>query len=168
MLRILDTIFLLYFVSHIPITVLFDSQVIFPAWLYPKVLLDVKMKYCEDFKDVLMADPPPWFKSFCYCEILVQFPFFFIATYALWKGVQKCQWVRVPFIVYSTHVATTTVAICYHILMEIFKHPKYPGPETLRERLFLLAIYFPYLIIPILLLLDSLFSKEYTKKIKHS
>lgn len=50
-------------------------------------LLDVKDNYCEHFKDVLMADPPPWFKSFCWCELLLQFPFFFVATYALWKGI---------------------------------------------------------------------------------
>ncbi|XP_022344651.2 sigma intracellular receptor 2-like [Crassostrea virginica] len=168
MLRIIDYIFLFYFVSHIPITVLFDSQVIFPSWIYPKMLLDVKDNYCEHFKDVLMADPPPWFKSFCWCELLLQFPFFFVATYALWKGVQNCRWIRVPFIVYSTHVATTTVAICYHILMERFDHPKNRGPDSLKERVSLLAIYAPYLVIPILLLLDSLFSEVYFKKTKRS
>ncbi|XP_052718081.1 sigma intracellular receptor 2-like [Crassostrea angulata] len=168
MFRIADFVFLFYFVSHIPITILFDSQVIFPSWIYPKMLVDVKNNYCESFKDVLMADPPPWFKSFCLCEILVQFPFFFVATYALWKGVQNCQWIRVPFIVYSTHVATTTIAICFHILMESFNHPKYPGPDTLKERLSLLAVYAPYLIVPFLMLLDSLFSGVYTKKVKRS
>lgn len=83
-------------------------------------------------------------------------------------GVQNCQWIRVPFIVYSTHVTTTTIAICFHILMESFNHPKYPGPDTLKERLSLLAVYAPYLIVPFLMLLDSLFSGVYTKKVKRS
>jgi len=30
-----EIVFLLYFVSHIFITVLFDSQLLLPAWLYP-------------------------------------------------------------------------------------------------------------------------------------
>ena len=34
-----------------------------------------------------MADPPIWFKSFCVCELVVQFPFFFVGAYAFWKGI---------------------------------------------------------------------------------
>lgn len=33
--RFVDFIYLIYFGTHIPITVLFDSQVFLPSWLYP-------------------------------------------------------------------------------------------------------------------------------------
>jgi len=42
--------------------------------------------YSETFKDPFLLDPPAWFQSFVLCELLLQFPFFFVATYAFWKG----------------------------------------------------------------------------------
>ena len=67
------------------------------------------------------------------------------------------QRLRVPFIMYSAHVATTLVAIMAHILFYDFSNAKYPGPETREERLKLLAIYSPYLLIPLLLLVRAAF-----------
>ena len=43
--------------------------------------------YIREFRDAMMADPPAWFKSFVFCELLVQFPFFFPAAYAFYKGM---------------------------------------------------------------------------------
>jgi len=34
-LRILEIVFCVYFLTHIPITVLIDSQIVFPDWIYP-------------------------------------------------------------------------------------------------------------------------------------
>ena len=48
--------------------------------------VDLVEWYCEEFKDALMAEPPVWFKSFVACELTMQFPFFFVACYAFWKG----------------------------------------------------------------------------------
>ena len=44
------------------------------------------LTFCKTFKDPFLLDPPPWFLSFVWCEILLQFPFFFVASYAFWKG----------------------------------------------------------------------------------
>ena len=49
-------------------------------------LRNISASYVRDFKDNLMHAPPTWFLSFVYCEFLVQLPFFFVATYAFWKG----------------------------------------------------------------------------------
>ncbi|XP_033749034.1 sigma intracellular receptor 2-like [Pecten maximus] len=168
MARLLDFVFLLYFASHIPITIFVDSQALFPPWLYPRQLRDLMTWYCSEFKDPMMAAPPTWFKTFVMSELTLQFPFFFVASYAFWKGIQKCQWIRIPLIVYSSHVATTTVAICYHVLMHDFTDAKPPGPETFSERWTLFLVYFPYLLVPVMLLLDSLFSSVYRVKVKSS
>ena len=42
--------------------------------------------YGHKFKDPMMLDPPAWFKSFCICELFLQFPFFFVAVAAFMKG----------------------------------------------------------------------------------
>lgn len=42
--------------------------------------------YTKEFKDPLLQDPPVWFKSFLFCELVFQLPFFPIATYAFFRG----------------------------------------------------------------------------------
>lgn len=167
-MRFLDVVFFLYFLTHIPIALLFDSQGVFPEQYYPKLLVDTKKWYCREFKDSLMIDPPSWFFAFLLCEVLLQFPFFFVATYAYLKGAAKSTWIRIPVIIYSSHVVTTLIAIFYHMLTSDFTNSKYPGPATMKERLTLMSIYSPYFIIPLLNLCDACFSSAYKegKKIK--
>lgn len=84
-----------------------------------------------------MRDTPIWFMSFVWAENLVQLPFFFVATYAYLK---KANWIRIPAIIYGSHVATTLVAILADII-----HGQHNAP--------LAAIYSPYLVVPVLLTL---------------
>ena len=35
MASLFEKVFLLYFFSHIPITIFIDSQIVFPKWIYP-------------------------------------------------------------------------------------------------------------------------------------
>lgn len=43
---------------------------------------DVQAWYFETYKDPLMMGLPVWFKSLVYSELLLQLPFFFVASYA--------------------------------------------------------------------------------------
>ncbi|KAL3856443.1 hypothetical protein ACJMK2_011200 [Sinanodonta woodiana] len=156
--RLLDIVFFIYFVTHIPICIFIDAQAVLPKWIYPDQLLSMMEWYTKELRDPMMADPPSWFRSFCLCELFLQLPFFFPAAYVYWKGAAGNKWFRIPAIVYSTHVATTVIAIEYYIMMTDFSQSLHPGPRDLRERMWLGVIYFPYLLIPVLILLDSLFS----------
>lgn len=49
-------------------------------------LRDFLTWYSVDFKDPMVVDPPEWFKSFIFCEAVVQLPFFPVAAYAFLKG----------------------------------------------------------------------------------
>nr|XP_006811131.1 PREDICTED: transmembrane protein 97-like [Saccoglossus kowalevskii] len=149
---------------HIPITILIDSQSVLPKEWYPNVLRNTLEWYCREFKDPMMMDPPSWFQAFCVCELLFQFPFFFVATKSFFKGSAKH--LRIPLLIYSSHVATTVIAILCHILFHDFSSGDYPGPSTLNERLFLAAIYSPYLIVPVMILLTMLYSQEYNSDSK--
>ncbi|XP_075891986.1 sigma intracellular receptor 2-like [Nelusetta ayraudi] len=157
--RVLEIIFFLYFASHIPITLLIDLQALLPAHVYPQTLRDVLEWYSADFKDPMVTEPPEWFKSFVFCEALLQLPFFPIAAYAFFKG--GCKWIRTPAIVYSVHVATTLVPILGHIMFHEFPVTPRPGPQTQQERLLLLSIYAPYLLVPLLILFTMLLSPTY-------
>ncbi|XP_029964811.1 sigma intracellular receptor 2 [Salarias fasciatus] len=158
-LRVLEIIFFLYFFSHIPITLFIDLQALLPADLYPQPAKDLLRWYAEAFKDPMVLDPPVWFKSFIFCEAVLQGPFFPVAAYAFLKG--GCRWIRTPAIVYSVHVATTLVPILAHILLYPFPTGPHPGPQTSRERWLLVSIYAPYLLVPLLLLLTMLLSPTY-------
>ncbi|CAK6970341.1 sigma intracellular receptor 2 [Scomber scombrus] len=158
-IRVLEIIFFFYFASHIPITLFIDLQALLPGHVYPQPLKDLLKWYAAEFKDPMMLAPPEWFKSFIFCEALLQTPFFPIAAYAFLKG--GCKWIRTPAIVYSTHVATTLVPILAHVLFYQFPEEPHPGPQTPQERWLLVSIYAPYLLIPVLILLTMLMSSTY-------
>ncbi|XP_074045133.1 sigma intracellular receptor 2 [Macrotis lagotis] len=158
--RALEYLLGLYFVTHIPITLLFDVQPLLPPDLYPSELTDMLKWYIQAFKDPLMLNPPSWFKSFLLCEIVIQLPIFPFAAYAFFKG--SCKWIRIPAIIYSVHTMTTLIPISAHILFENSTQ----GPKTFQDRLRLISIYAPYFFIPLILLFFMLWSPHYSTEEK--
>jgi len=145
-----DLVVLLYFLSHIPITILIDSQVLLRSYItYPKTLLDVCDQYVLDFQDKLVGNPPLWFQVFTACELLVQLPFFFFASYAYYKGRN---WIRIPAIVYGVHVVTTLVPI----LAVQFLDPQIRPTDNVTLAC-LASIYSIYLFIPLYIVLTNIF-----------
>jgi hypothetical protein len=90
-------LFLIYFVTHIPITILVDAQALFGD-VYPAPLQNVMAWYIGTYGDFLMDQKPDWLKSMIICEVFLQLPFFFVATFAL---AYKKAWIRIPMIVYG-------------------------------------------------------------------
>lgn len=131
--------FLIYFITHIPITLVLDLQVIFGEY-YPPALGSVMTFYLSSYNDLVLARSPLWLKSFIWAEFLFQMPFFFAATYALWN---RKNWLRIPAIAYGVHVATTVWAILAEILLS--------DEQTTTEKVTLFGFYAPYFIIPALL-----------------
>uniref|UniRef100_A0A8C5S5R5 Transmembrane protein 97 n=1 Tax=Laticauda laticaudata TaxID=8630 RepID=A0A8C5S5R5_LATLA len=156
--RVLEWIFAFYFLTHIPITLFLDLQPLLPG-VYPSALSDAMTWYTATFKDPLMASPEPWFLSLLYFEAFLQLFFFPVAAYAFWKG--NCKWIRIPVIIYTTHVITVVVACLAHILFADFSNVKVPVPQTLQERLTVSAFYAPFLAISLAMLLFVLFSSAY-------
>uniref|UniRef100_A0A9L0JV05 Sigma intracellular receptor 2 n=1 Tax=Equus asinus TaxID=9793 RepID=A0A9L0JV05_EQUAS len=152
----------LYFLSHVPITLFLDLQALLPRELYPLELRNLMEWYAKEFKDPLLQDPPMWFKSFLFCELVFQLPFFPFAAYAFFKG--GCKWIRIPAIIYSVHTMTTLIPILSTFLFEDFSKAsgfKAQGPKTFHERLTLLSVYAPYFLIPLMILLFMLWSPHY-------
>ena len=139
------TAFLIFFASHIPITLLIDSQALLPPAFYPeclKHLLDVYVDFCQD---PLMARPTfagPWFQSFVFGEFLFQLPFFFIAIRMMRSGKTTWpDWFRTACIIYGTHTSTTLIPVLATIIMN--------SEANAMHKIVTSAVYFPYLSFPL-------------------
>lgn len=132
--------FLIFFVSHIPITILIDGQALLSRF-YPPPLLNLVAWYSDLFGDILMGrsteNDKVWFSSVVLCELLFQLPFFFVAVRMILSHPPTDQvaqssnrttkngnttqrfvhegeypsWFRSACLVYGAHVTTTMVPI---------------------------------------------------------
>jgi len=84
-----------------------------------------------------------------------------LSFHCVLPGVSKNRWIRLPVIVYSTHVATTLIPILFHIYLHDFSQDEIKGPLTLSDRIILSGFYLPYFIVPLILLVDALFHEVY-------
>merc|ERR1712146_539889 len=134
-------IFLVYFITHIPITLLVDGQAALTSSLYPDILKELQTFYINDFKDPLMAKLPIWFQIAVWIEVLIQLPYFFFAVKWILEGSKQF---RIPTLIYSSHVSTVVAIIlgCFALDETI----------NLNQKATLIAIYSPYLLIPLWLL----------------
>lgn len=140
--------YFLYFFTHIPITICIDLQGVLGSLVsYPETLVNLFNWYIKTHNDFLMRNPPIWLKSFLICEALFQLPFFFIASYALYT---KKNFIRIPMIIYCSHVATTVIPI----LSEFY----FSEELTNEQRSQLVLFYIPYLIVPLCALFQFTFS----------
>lgn len=135
---LLRSTFLFYFLSHIPITIIVDAQVVLGS-VYPEPLQNLLNWYYTTFSDKLIETGPLWLQSFIWAELLFQLPFFFAASYAL---LYKKNWIRIPGIIYGAHVATTVWAILAETL--------WSEAIDQTQKLCLFGFYFPYFLIPVL------------------
>lgn len=128
-----------FFATHIPATILVDSQAVVPAQHVPDFAKALLKFHVETNHDALMAAPPVWLRSVIWLEVTCQLPFFFAALHAL---VHREEWIRLPGIAYGASTATTLLPI----LGEILAGTHYPT-EAAKWTLFF--IYFPYLVLPL-------------------
>mmetsp|Transcript_22190 Transcript_22190/g.46699 ORF Transcript_22190/g.46699 Transcript_22190/m.46699 type:complete len:191 (-) Transcript_22190:1471-2043(-) len=153
--------FLGYFLSHVPITMLVDAQGLFGLY-YPKALTDVVAWYSDLFGDALMKNAPSvdiaWFSCLIFCEVLFQLPFFFVAIKFIMAGgsnhkndasmsqsQQYPEWFRMACVIYGSHVSTTLVPIIGTFITS--------EEMTIKQKCATTAIYSPYFIFPFWLML---------------
>lgn len=86
--NLLDTVYLLYFAAHIPVSILIDSQLLLPAAWFSPVLRDQLAAYVNDYADPIVQQAPRllWLRAFVGCELAYQLPLMLLCTFGLWKG----------------------------------------------------------------------------------
>ena len=155
----LRLLFLLFFLSHIPITLLVDSQALFGSY-YPDSLRQVYAWYTASYKDVLMDHDltPSWAKGLMCCEVFFQLPFFVYASFMI---LNRKEGLRLPGIVYGAHTATTLVPILIYIWT--FPEDSAPFPNQ-SDKLILFMFYLPYLVVPMVFCIYCLFNERLFKE----
>ena len=105
-------VFLTYFVTHIPATMLIDAQVVLPPRVVPTFARNALRWHISTNNDVLMAHQPAWLRSLVMCELVFQLPFFFVAISALRRRDEGAKgWL----LAYGAHTATTLAPILQYI-----------------------------------------------------
>ncbi|KAL0040719.1 hypothetical protein WJX79_002921 [Trebouxia sp. C0005] len=64
--RPFDIAVVAFLVSHIPVTILIDSQPFFPPSMYPSFARNAFTWYIAQFQDPLMTLMPAWFRVLCW------------------------------------------------------------------------------------------------------
>ncbi|RKP34365.1 transmembrane protein 6/97, partial [Dimargaris cristalligena] len=146
--RPLDLLFFIYFVVHIPTTVLIDAQILLPSHFFPEALRGL-LEYWVTMSgdpfirlDQAALDPSlVWYATFVAGELIFQLPFFFYAALQLYRD-SPC--LPLPLAIYGAHVSTTVAPILASVWLAV--------PHlTMDQRYILTSAYAPYLIIPLLM-----------------
>jgi len=143
--RPLDLVFFIYFVTHIFPTMFLDSYLALIP-LTPDFLKSINQWYTEKFNDPLFVNTPNWFRGFANIELFFHLPFFFYVSIGLWKDTTS---IRLPMLVYSSHVTTTTFVCLVELLFT-----KHKG-LTDSQRNLLISFYLPYFLIPLVCMINS-------------
>jgi hypothetical protein len=162
--RPIDLFYFIFFVIHIPATLLIDCQAIWPKELVPKFLQLLPPWYVGMSGDPLIGGAMgifnneselAWFKSFLYLEALFQLPVFVIGAYGLWRDSRGIYGLLV---LYGASTCTTTFACVAAVLdtpttsaATIAQKMVSVTPE---QRAMLLSSYVPFFVIPLFLAVD--------------
>jgi hypothetical protein len=164
--------FLGFWASHIFFTIIIDGQVVLPQWLFPPLLRDLLAWYAALLNDPLMSNSSNnnstnsssdsssnsdsstgtggllWFQALVTCELCFQLPFFIVAVRMLNNNKHNYypNWFRHACIAYGAHTATTMAPILATLISNT-------EAATVPERVIITALYLPYLIFPLWILL---------------
>ncbi|KAK9338957.1 transmembrane protein 6/97 [Lipomyces starkeyi] len=144
--RPLDTFYFVYFVLHIFITLIIDSAGVIPPDSRPtfqKALLKIQI---EENKDPLMANVPVWLYTFIGVEVLFQLPVFIGGAWGLYKADFKRTYIAL--LIYGVNASITTLAC----IAELAWNEEFMLTRAERQKL--IWIYFPTLLIPLILTVD--------------
>ncbi|KAH9044450.1 transmembrane protein 6/97 [Lactarius pseudohatsudake] len=162
--RPIDLFYFIFFLVHIPATLLIDCQAIWPKHLIPESLQLLPPWYVGMSGDFLIGGAMgilgngsglAWFKSFLYLEALFQLPVFVIGAYGLWKDSRGIYGLLV---LYGASTCTTTYACVAAILDTPTTSAATIAQSvvsiTPAHRVMLLSSYVPFFLIPLFLAVD--------------
>ena len=149
-MKLIDKVYLWYFIIHIPITIFIDSSIVIPEQYQLSITKSILNFHITTNNDILLAYPQTWFKIFGFVELVFQLPLFFYFIYKLLSpnslDVNYYLW----SMIYGFNAGFTTFVCLIWLIIE------YRNFQLLDYQLInLLAIYTPYLLLPLILLIHS-------------
>ncbi|KAI0003717.1 transmembrane protein 6/97 [Russula compacta] len=162
--RPMDLFYFIFFLVHIPSTLLIDCQAIWPKQLVPKLLQAFPLWYVNMSGDPLVGGAMgilgneselAWFKSFLYLEALFQLPVFVLGARGLWRDSPGIYGLLA---LYGASTCTTTLACIAAIVntpttsaVTIAQNVVSITPD---QRFLLLSSYVPFFITPLCIAID--------------
>ncbi|KAI8055728.1 transmembrane protein 6/97, partial [Syncephalis plumigaleata] len=165
--RVTDYLLFGYFLSHIPASLLIDTQVVLPPSWIPSFLSELRAWYAYTTGDPFMRPDQPagafdfvWFRGMVVCELCFQLPLMLLAVqiFCPWTKqasanastaypvrVRNLRRWRVPLLAFGVHTATTLVPI----LAELYAWPTVNSSTTADAAALLYSFYVPYLLGPL-------------------
>ncbi|CUM64168.1 uncharacterized protein PRCAT00001761001 [Priceomyces carsonii] len=141
-----DKFYFWYLVIHVPITVLIDQGIVIPESYQTFISKFLIQLHLSQNKDFLAKNPPLWLRLFVFFELFVQLPFFVAGAYCLRRLCKRIY----PFMVIYGFNACFTTLVC---LVYVFNRYEIYGLSQF-EALKLGALYFPYFLIPLVMMCD--------------
>ncbi|KDQ51011.1 hypothetical protein JAAARDRAFT_185480 [Jaapia argillacea MUCL 33604] len=162
--RPMDMVYFLFFLSHIPASLLMDLQVFYPSW-FPSFIRTIPAWYINYSGDPLVAgfmglsgksESWIWLKTFLFLEAFFQVPTFFLGARGLYKNNPS---IYLLILIYGASTATTTLPCLTVLLSTPISEAPVDGLVTItsEQRLMLLSSYIPFFIIPLTMAVDMSF-----------
>jgi len=162
--RPMDLCYFIFFLVHIPATLLIDCQVIWPKQFVPKLVQAIPPLYVGMSGDPLIGGAMgifgngselAWFRSFIYLEALFQLPVFVLGACGLWRDSPR---IYSLLALYGASTCTTTLA-CVAMVLDTPTTSAATIAQmvisiTPEQRILLLSSYVPFFIIPLWIAVD--------------
>ncbi|OCH87826.1 hypothetical protein OBBRIDRAFT_837098 [Obba rivulosa] len=165
--RPLDMLYFIFFMIHLPATLLVDLQALYPAHLVPPVIAQIPEYYITMSNDPLIGgvmgligDPAHfvWFRTFLFLEALFQIPVFILGMRGLWNDSRS---IYVLLLIYAASTTTTTLPCLSVILTTPLTTLKTQVADiafiTPLQQWLLLSSYIPFFLIPLMMTIDMAF-----------
>ncbi|QRV88956.1 transmembrane protein [Ceratobasidium sp. AG-Ba] len=165
--RPLELVYFVYFLMHVPATLLIDAQGIMPPNILPESFRKLVNFYVNLSGDPLIAGAIglhgsatqfTWFHTFVAMECLFQLPAFLIGMSMLKR---ESPYLPILLVMYGAHVTTTVVPALTTVLAtprttaEILAEKGPFQSMTQAQVLMFLSSYLPFLIMPLIMMIDG-------------
>ncbi|GMM45474.1 Ema19 protein [Pichia kluyveri] len=150
----MDTVYFIYFLIHIPITLLMDATFVIPTKYQINIQKTLSEFHIEQNKDFLAIETPLWIQIFVLFELIFQVPIFFYAVYHYLnnnKSFKFKSWIYL--VIYGFNAGFTTLVCFIYVIMEGNNY----GLNN-KELINLLSLYTPTMLLPFYMMID--FSKR--------
>ncbi|KAF2153291.1 hypothetical protein K461DRAFT_278118 [Myriangium duriaei CBS 260.36] len=104
--RKVDLVYLIFFMVHLVVMFNVDLYPLYPEWLRPKYMTDLRHWYVATYADQFFVSPPAWFNTYIWLEFLYHVPLCVWSIPALLKADPR---VPVQLLVYSVFTGVTTL-----------------------------------------------------------
>ncbi|EER31149.1 conserved hypothetical protein [Candida tropicalis MYA-3404] len=138
-----------YYLIHIPITIFIDSSCIIPQQYQLAITSKIVDFHVSTNHDILLSSPQTWFKIFVTFEVVFQLPLFFYFLYKYLSNRLDLSY-YLWSIIYGFNAGFTTFVCLIWLILEYKTYDLSIGQVTN-----LCAIYSPYVIIPLIIIINS-------------